>query len=91
MKNVPGPSEKDPAEGSRDIVERELRRADGRNTGTPAGQRNTSMNAGDDAPVGTVGTGEALCPECRGTGRRGAESCPNCGGSGKIVQAIGGG
>lgn len=50
------------------------------------------MYPGDHAPPGTPGTGEDICPECRGKGRlqSGAE-CPNCGGSGKVVQGIAGG
>lgn len=53
---------------------------------------NASINPGDDAPPGTPGTGEDICPVCRGSGKTstGAE-CPNCGGSGKIVEGIGGG
>lgn len=49
------------------------------------------LNPGDDAPTGTAGTGEDLCPDCSGTGElRGAE-CPTCGGTGKVVEGIGGG
>ena len=46
---------------------------------------------GDDAPPGTPGTGENVCPECNGSGRLGNKPCPNCGGTGKIVEGIGGG
>ena len=48
------------------------------------------MNPGDQAPPGTPGTGEDVCPRCKGTGRLGSDACPNCGGSGKIVEGIGG-
>ena len=45
---------------------------------------------GDDAPKGTAGTGEAICPECEGTGTVDGQTCENCRGSGKVVQGIGG-
>ena len=48
------------------------------------------LNPGDDAAPGTPGTGEDICPRCRGTGRLGQADCPNCGGSGKIIEGIGG-
>lgn len=48
------------------------------------------MNPGDEAPPGTAGTGETLCPECAGTGRKGAAPCRNCDGTGKVIQGIGG-
>jgi hypothetical protein len=46
---------------------------------------------GDEAPPGTPGTGENLCPRCRGSGRLDGEACPHCGGTGRIVEGIGGG
>lgn len=50
------------------------------------------MNPGDDAPPGTPGTGEDICPRCRGSGKAdGGRDCPDCGGTGKIVEGIGGG
>lgn len=48
------------------------------------------MNPGDDAPPGTPGTGEAICPVCSGSGRHDGESCETCGGTGKVTQGIGG-
>ena len=54
-----------------------------------------AMNPGDDAPAGTPGTGEDVCPVCHGTGRAPdrevATECANCGGTGVIVEGIGGG
>ena len=47
-------------------------------------------NPGDEAPPGTPGTGEDVCPECNGTGKVQSGECPACGGTGKIVRAIGG-
>jgi len=47
---------------------------------------------GDEAPAGTPGTGEAVCPACGGSGRAstGGE-CPDCAGTGRVVHGIGGG
>lgn len=50
----------------------------------------TKLNPGDQAPPGTPGTGEAICPDCHGTGRLAGQPCPTCGGSGRIIQGIGG-
>ena len=49
------------------------------------------MNPGDEAPPGTPGTGEAMCPECQGTGRLESGPCENCGDTGRIVEGVGGG
>jgi hypothetical protein len=46
---------------------------------------------GDDAPPGTPGTGEDICPDCDGTGRIGQRRCETCGGSGTVNKGIGGG
>jgi DnaJ-class molecular chaperone len=48
------------------------------------------MKPGDEAPAGTIGTGENVCPVCNGRGRVGAESCANCAGTGKVTTGIGG-
>ena len=50
-----------------------------------------ATNPGDEAAPGTPGTGENVCPECRGSGKLGASDCPNCGGTGKVVEGVGGG
>jgi RecJ-like exonuclease len=51
-----------------------------------------NINPGDDAPLGTPGTGEDICRTCRGTGKlENGSSCPDCGGTGKVVEGIGGG
>lgn len=49
------------------------------------------MRPGDEAPPGTPGTGEDICPDCNGSGRtaHGAR-CPNCEGTGRIVRGVGG-
>ena len=49
-----------------------------------------SMNPGDEAQPGTPGTGEDMCPRCKGKLEGGAE-CPDCGGTGVIIEGIGGG
>jgi DnaJ-class molecular chaperone len=49
------------------------------------------MNPGDQAPPGTPGSGEALCPDCAGSGQRNGQPCPTCGGSGKVIEGVGGG
>jgi len=47
---------------------------------------------GDEAPAGTPGTGEQVCPACGGTGLQpGGAACLQCEGSGKVVAGIGGG
>ncbi|MHB2166941.1 hypothetical protein [Alsobacter sp. R-9] len=47
---------------------------------------------GDEAPPGTPGTGEVLCPRCGGTGRLqgGPALCPDCDGTGMVTGAVGG-
>lgn len=58
----------------------------------PAGDAatRTPMNPGDQAPPGTPGTGEDVCPKCGGSGQLGASACPDCGGTGKVNVGIGG-
>jgi hypothetical protein len=55
----------------------------------PSGPR-TPMAPGDEAPVGTAGTGEDVCPQCGGSGRVDSTPCPNCLGTGKVNVGIGG-
>lgn len=49
------------------------------------------MAPGDQAPVGTPGTGETVCPNCGGSGRLASNVCPMCQGTGKINVGVGGG
>lgn len=56
----------------------------------PAASDQSNQNPGDQAKPGTPGSGENICPECKGTGRIGITSCPNCGGTGKIIEGVGG-
>jgi RecJ-like exonuclease len=48
------------------------------------------LNPGDKAAPGTPGTGENVCPECKGSGRVGAAPCRTCGGTGRVIEGIGG-
>jgi hypothetical protein len=45
---------------------------------------------GDEAPPGTPGTGERVCPSCGGSGRSASGECPVCKGTGKVTGGIGG-
>lgn len=60
-----------------------------------ATETTTETNPGDEAPRGTPGTGEDVCPVCHGSGKLqvegGTEACANCGGTGVITEGIGGG
>jgi hypothetical protein len=50
-----------------------------------------AMNPGDQAPEGTPGTGENVCPDCAGSGRKsGGGQCPTCAGTGIVIEGIGG-
>jgi DnaJ-class molecular chaperone len=51
----------------------------------------SALNPGDQAAPGTPGTGENVCPHCRGIGRIDGSACANCGGTGKVIAGIGGG
>ena len=48
------------------------------------------MNPGDEVPPGTVYSGEDLCPECSGSGKKEGQECANCGGTGKVTEPVGG-
>jgi len=62
-------------------------------------ESNPELHPGDEAAPGTPGSGEDVCPVCKGTGLAAdadtAEGdnapCPNCGGTGVITEGIGGG
>lgn len=50
------------------------------------------LKPGDDAPPGTPGTGEDICQDCSGTGKKADGSeCPTCEGTGVVIHGIGGG
>lgn len=44
----------------------------------------------DEVTPETPGTGEALCPQCGGSGLDNGAPCEACDGTGKIVQGVGG-
>jgi hypothetical protein len=48
------------------------------------------MSPGDEAPAGTPGTGENVCPVCGGRGILDGRPCANCGGTGKVIVGVGG-
>ena len=48
-------------------------------------------NPGDDAPPGTPGTGENICPACGGSGTVSNTPCQPCGGTGVVIEGVGGG
>jgi hypothetical protein len=50
----------------------------------------TPDKPGDDAPVGTSGTGDDICPDCQGTGRVEGHTCEACRGTGVVNKGIGG-
>jgi len=62
---------------------------------TPPRQRTPE----DDPEPGAPGTGEDVCPECHGAGKKtdpetcaqADAPCPRCDGTGRIVEGIGGG
>jgi hypothetical protein len=49
-----------------------------------------ALNPGDEAPPGTEGTGDDVCPDCHGKGRIDGAPCATCGGNGTITRAVGG-
>lgn len=50
----------------------------------------SAMAPGDEAPPGTPGTGDTICPRCEGSGQIGGAQCGNCMGAGRIVAGVGG-
>jgi len=48
------------------------------------------LNPGDEAPRGTPGTGEDVCPDCHGSGRIADAPCPTCAGRGTVIRGVGG-
>ena len=53
--------------------------------------KGAALNPGDQAPPGTPGTGENVCPTCSGAKTVDAKPCPTCGGTGVITEGVGGG
>ena len=63
--------------------------ADERSKSDPT-QGRAKLNPGDQAKSGTPGTGENLCPDCSGSGRKDGGQCPTCQGTGTVIEGIGG-
>ena len=55
-----------------------------------SGDPQQDMAPGDEAPPGTEGTGEDICPRCAGSGDVDGGTCPECEGTGRVVRGIGG-
>ena len=55
-------------------------------SGDPTGE----MAPGDEAPPGTPGAGENICPACGGTGQLKGATCETCAGTGVVVEEVGG-
>jgi hypothetical protein len=53
-------------------------------------ERYDEMAPGDEAPPGTEGAGEDVCPRCVGAGVVDGEDCPECRGTGLVTRGIGG-
>jgi hypothetical protein len=60
-------------------------------TTPPSDPTDPDLRPGDEAPPGTPGTGENLCPECSSSGRApGGGDCPVCAGTGRVTEGVGG-
>ena len=62
----------------------------GNNKQPGASDQSAPMSPGDDAPAGTPGTGENVCPSCGGSGKKSGADCTECSGTGKVTVGIGG-
>ena len=62
----------------------------GQGDGQQASHPAAPMAPWDEAPPGTPGTGENICPTCGGSGKLAAGTCPECQGTGKVTAGIGG-
>jgi hypothetical protein len=56
----------------------------------PGASLDIAQRPGDQAPAGTPGTGENVCPACGGSGRQAGRECPECRGTGRVTAGIGG-
>ena len=52
--------------------------------------QDAGLRPGDEAPEGTPGTGEDICPTCGGSGRVDGSSCETCAGTGVVTEGISG-
>jgi hypothetical protein len=54
------------------------------------GDPTADMAPGDEAPPGTPGAGENICPACGGSGKLDGAACPTCAGTGVVIEEVGG-
>ncbi|MBF6620044.1 MAG: hypothetical protein ITG02_07420 [Patulibacter sp.] len=57
----------------------------------PARSDTDDLAPGDEAPPGTPGSGEDVCPRCGGSGRLDDATCDECAGTGRVIRGVGGG
>ena len=50
----------------------------------------SDMAPGDEAPQGTPGAGENVCPACGGSGQLKGATCETCAGTGVVIEEVGG-
>jgi len=50
----------------------------------------SDMAPGDEAPPGTPGAGENICPTCSGKGKVDGSTCQTCAGTGVVIEEVGG-
>ena len=55
-----------------------------------SGDPTSEMAPGDEAPPGTPGAGENICPACGGSGQLDGAACQTCGGTGQVIEEVGG-
>jgi hypothetical protein len=59
--------------------------------GVEAAMDDHDLKPGDEAGPGAPGSGEDVCPVCKGEGQLDGRPCANCEGTGVIQRGIGGG
>ncbi len=50
---------------------------------------NKRPKPGDEARPGSPQSGENVCPDCSGSGRRDGKTCTTCAGTGRITAIVG--
>ncbi len=67
-----------------------MRPAGGSDAGMDDERDFEGMAPGDEAPPGTPGAGENICPACGGTGKLDGAACETCAGTGVVIEEVGG-
>jgi DnaJ-class molecular chaperone len=62
----------------------------GKAEGEGASDPTRDMAPGDEAPQGTPGAGENICPACGGSGQLQGATCKTCAGTGVVIEEVGG-